>query len=430
MRSLLRSKRGRKEKIKGEVKIPSRSEVRGMELDSKVEMIRSLIPLGLMAVSDVLEQELDKLTGTRYSRQGGEEGNVRYGKNPGSVYLGGQKVPFKVARVRNQLNNEEVALKSYHAFHNNKKEINEILLHRVFHGLSCRNYEAAAESIPGTFGLSSSSVSRRFIQASSAKLKEFNERDLSSHDIIAMFVDGKSFAEHQLILAVGVGIGGEKIPLGFIQASTENEKVISGLFSDLLSRGLYIEKGILIVIDGSKGIHKAVKKVLGKKSIIQRCQWHKRENIVSYLPKNKQKSMRRRLQHAYSRPTYKEAKNELLDIRKDLSNLNQSAMNSLDEGLEETLTLHNLGLFGVLGESLKTTNCIESINSMIEKKTGKISYWTNSNQIHRWFATALLDIEPRLRRIKGYKHLHKLREKFILLSKDDSNKNTEMRKNN
>lgn len=140
--------------------------------------------------------------------------------------------------------------------------------------------------------------------------------------------------------------------------------------------------------------------------------------------------MRRRLQHAYSRPTYKEAKKELTDIRKDLSNLNQSAMNSLDEGLEETLTLHRLGLFGILGESLKTTNCIESINSMIEKKTEKISYWKNSNQIHRWFATALLDIEPRLRRIKGYQHLHKLREKLIFLSKNDSNKNTKKGKNN
>ncbi len=430
MRSVLRSKRCNKQKIKGDVKIPSRSEVRRMDLDSKVEMIRSLIPLGLMAISDVLEQELEVLTGRRYSREDGEEGYVRYGNNPGSVYLGGQKVPFKVPRVRNQLRNEEVSLESYQAFHDNRNEINEVLLQRVFQGLSCRNYEAAAESIPGTFGLSSSTVSRQFIQASATKLKEFNERDLSGHDIIAMFVDGKSFAEHQLILAVGVGIGGEKISLGFIQGGTENKQVISALFTDLISRGLNIEKGILIVIDGSKGIHKAVRNVLGDKGIIQRCQWHKRENIVSYLPKNKQKSMRRRLQHAYSRPTYKEAKKELMDIRKNLSDLNQSAMNSLDEGLEETLTLHRLDLFGVLGESLKTTNCIESINSMIERITGKISCWKNSNQIQRWFATALLDIEPRLRKIKGYKHLHKLREKLILLSKDDSNKNTEKRKNN
>lgn len=430
MRRILRSKRGSKQKIKGDVKIPSRSEVKGMDLDSKVEIIRSLIPLGLMAVSDVLEQEIEELTGRKYNRNEGVEGYVRYGSNPGSVYLGGQKVPFPVSRVRNQFMNEEVPLESYQAFHNDKNQINEILLKRVFQGLSCRNYEVAAESIPGTFGLSSSSVSRQFIQASAAKLKEFNQRDLSGHDIIAMFVDGKSFAEHQLILAVGVGIGGEKIPLGFIQAGTENEKVISALFSNLISRGLYIEKGILIVIDGSKGIHKAARNVLGERGIIQRCQWHKRENIVSYLPKNKQKSMRKRLQHAYSRPTHKEAKKELMEIRKDLSNLNQSAMNSLDEGLEETLTLHNLGLFGVLGESLKTTNCIESINSMIEKKTGKISYWKNSNQIQRWFATALLDIEPRLRKIKGYKHLYKLREKLILLSKDDSNKNTKKGKNN
>jgi transposase-like protein len=410
MRSLVRVRNGDKKKSNKAVKVPIRSEVRNMEISSKVEFIRSLIPLGLMAISEELERELVYLTGEKYCRKGGIPGNVRYGNNPGTIFLGGQKVPIKVPRVRNLLSNEEVGLKNYQSFHSQGRDIKELLFRRVLYGLSCKNYESAAESIPGTFGLSSSTVSRQFIKASASKLKEFHERDLSGEDIIAMFVDGKSFAEDEMILAVGVKMGGEKVVLGFIQSSTENEKAISSLFKDLVSRGLSIDEGLLIVIDGAKGIHAAVRKVFRNKGVIQRCQWHKRENVVSYLPKTNQDSMRKRLQRAYSRPTYQEARKELLKIGEELSNSNQSALRSLEEGFEETLTLHRLGLFGILGESLKTTNCVESINSMIENQCSKVDYWKNSSQKQRWLASAIIDIEPRLRRIKGFSKLHKLRD--------------------
>ena len=155
-----------------------------MEISIKVEFIRSLIPLGLMAISEELERELLYLTGEKYCRKGGIPGNVRYGNNPGTVFLGGQKVPIEVPRVRNLLSNEEVALKNYQSFHSHGRDIKELLFRRVLYGLSCKNYESAAESIPGTFGLSPSTVSRQFIKASASKLKEFHERDLSSADQI------------------------------------------------------------------------------------------------------------------------------------------------------------------------------------------------------------------------------------------------------
>jgi len=82
----------------------------------------------------------------------------------------------------------------------------------------------------------------------------------------------------------------------------------------------------------------------------------------------------------------------------------------LAEGLEETLTLHRLGVFALLGLSFKTTNCLESINALVEERCAKVDRWTNSNQRQRWLATALLDIEPRLRKVKGYRHLPRLRE--------------------
>ena len=145
-----------------------------------------------------------------------------------------------------------------------------------------------------------------------------------------------------------------------------------------------------------------------KKALVQRCLWHKRENVVSYLPKSEQASWRRRLQHAYDRPTYSEAKAALTKLQGELEDRNQSAAASLAEGLEETLTLHRLGVYGVLGRSFKTTNCIESANALVEERCAKVDSWKTSNQRHRWLATALLDIEPRLRRVKGHRHLPKL----------------------
>ena len=92
-------------------------------------------------------------------------------------------------------------------------------------------------------------------------------------------------------------------------------------------------------------------------------------------------------------------------------------MASLDEGFEETLTLHALGLFQELGRSFKTTNCIENLNALIANRTGKVDAWKNSEQKHRWLATALLEIEPRLRKVCGHRQLVRLRSALQLSSK-------------
>jgi len=138
--------------------------------------------------------------------------------------------------------------------------------------------------------------------------------------------------------------------------------------------------------------------------------WHKRENIVSYLPKGEQVSWRRRLQRAMDRPTYEEARAALEQLHAELEEINQSAAASLKEGFEDLLTLHRLGLFAQLGRSFKTTNCLENVNALVEERTAKVDNWKNSSQRHRWMATALLDIEPRLRRVMGLRHLAALQE--------------------
>ncbi len=208
-----------------------------------------------------------------------------------------------------------------------------------------------------------------------------------------------------MVVALGVTLKGEKVVLGFVQTGTENAKVCTAFLKQLVERGLRSDDGLLVIIDGGKGLHAAVEAAFGEAAAIQRCQWHKRENVVAYLPVNQQSRFRAKLQAAYAQPTYEKARAALLQVRRDLQHLNASAAASLDEGLEETLTLHRLGLFAELGISFKTTNCLESINAAIEQRVAKVDYWKNSDQKRRWLATALLDIEPRVRRVKGYRHL-------------------------
>ena len=374
------------------------------EVDTKVELIRALVPLGLMAACDMLEAEVEELVGAPYSRGGAYR---RHGTNPGSVKLQGQRHALKVPRVRSR-QGQEVPLESWATLKESGKP-DEQLLRRVLYGLSCRNYAMAAEALPGAIGMSRATVSRTFIEASGAKLKEFRERDLSGLDIVTVFLDGKTFAEDTLVVALGVTMEGRKIPLDFVQTGTENARVLSPFLRGLVTRVGDISQGILVVIDGAKGLRAAVRAAFGKDALVQRCQWHKRENVVAYLPKNEQPLWRRRLQQAYERPTYSEAKKQLEQLDKELRLVNESAAASLREGLEETLTLHWLGVFAVLGKSFKTTNCLESINAMVARRCDNVDHWKTSNQKHRWMAAALLDIEPRLRRIRGYRHLPKLR---------------------
>jgi transposase-like protein len=236
------------------------------------------------------------------------------------------------------------------------------------------------------------------------------ERDLSGEDVVALFLDGKTFADATMVVALGITLYGEKRFLGFIETDTENERVLTPFLRSLLERGLDISQGLLVVIDGGKGLRAAVKKAFRNRALVQRCQWHKRENVVSYLSRSEQTPLRKRLQRAYDRPEYDEALKALTQIHGELEERNQSAAASLEEGLEETLTLHRLGVYAVLGRSFKTTNCLESVNALVEERCAKVDHWKNSSQRQRWLATALVDIEPRLRKVVGYRHLSKLRE--------------------
>jgi transposase-like protein len=394
---------------KGKVKPIDLSTLQAPEdLDAKLALIQTLIPLGLHAVAEALKQEVVTLAGKRYSHTGGVPGIVRWSRQRGSVYLGDQKVAVLYRRLRDRIQKREIPLHTLQQLQQPYQADGKLFL-QLLRGLSCRSYGECAEAIPGLFGLSPSSVSRRFLRASARKLQQLFERRLESYDFVALFLDGKTFQEDEIIIALGITLSGEKVILGFVQSGTENERVCSEFLRSLLERGLRIEQGLLCILDGAKGLRTAIQKVFGSFACIQRCQWHKRENVLSYLPKSQQALWRRKLQVAYEKPTYTEARTALLRCRQELRLLNASAVASLDEGMEETLTLHRLGGFPQLGLSLKTTNCLESLMSQVGQRTDKVDRWRNSDQKQRWVASALLDIEPKLHRIQGYRHLPSLR---------------------
>ena len=377
------------------------------EIDSTVALIQALIPLGLHAVGEALEAEVVALAGARYRRTGGRPGVVRWGQQPGSVYLADQTLPIPVPRVRDRSANREIPLATYERLQV-PRAADAGLFRKVLVGLTCRQYEACAEAVPAAFGLSASSVSRRFIRASARHLQTLCERRLEGDEFVAVVLDGKTFAQDAMVIALGITLQGQKKILGFVQTATENEPVCAAFLRTLVERGLRVEPGLLCVIDGAKGLRTAIQTVFGAQALVQRCQWHKRENVVRYLPKAQQATWRRRLQQAYERPTYTEARTALGRLRQELRTRNLSAAHSLDEGFEETLTLHRLGVFTVLGISLKTTNCLESLNAQLGQLTDKVDHWRTSDQKQRWVASALILIEPRLRRIKGYRHLPQL----------------------
>lgn len=366
-------------------------------------MIQALIPLGLKAVEEALVQEVTALAGPRYGRTDAHPEVVRWGAQRGSIYLADQKLAIQVPRVRDRRAQCEVPLATY-ATLQTPRAGDVGLFRRVLGGISCREYEAAAEAVPEAFGLARSSVSRRFIRASAQELRRLQERRLDDAEWAALVLDGKAFAGDALVVALGVTATGEKRILGLVQTASENKRVIAAFLRALGERGFPLDQRLLVVLDGSKGMHAAVREVLGDVPI-QRCQWHKRENVVSYLPKHEQPAWRRKLQAAYAHPTYGDAKRALERLHRELRLRNESAADSLAEGLDETLTLHRLNVFPELGVSFKTTNLIESVMSRLEARTRRVTHWRTSDQKMRWCAAALGAMERPFRRVKHYRQL-------------------------
>lgn len=405
--SFMRTPRSKKTRVKGDPSSMLWKEYQELERRKRIQLIQELIPIGLMAVSEELQKEVSELLQNDQIQES-SKGLKKYGSNPGTVRLGDQILPIRVPRLRSD--DGEVTLESYKILHGHPELDSQSIFKKVSKGISTRAIESVLQPVSGSIGASKSSISRKAVEETQKLLKQLQERSLKTFCLAAIFIDGTSFASDQMIIALGVNPEGHKKILGFIQSSTEASEPIADLLRSILARELQMSAKILACIDGSKGIAKAIKIVFGDRAMIQRCQWHKRENVASYLPKSEQVSFKKRLQAAYDRPSFSEARSALRELELELASRNQNAQRSMLEGADEVLTLHRLGMFALVGVSFKTTNCIESLNSQAKNYCRRIRRWKNSSQKQRWLAAALIEIEPGLRRVKGYAHLPKLIE--------------------
>lgn len=385
---------------------------------TKLSLLKNYHEISLMLIQEILDDEIRQYAGERYSHTKPHDGRYsRWGSNPGSVWLGEEKVAIDVPRLYDNEQNCNKSLENYDKLKDIEPD-EEKLLKAILYGLSTKDYKEVVEQFVDSRGLSRSHVSKRFVEESAKRLEMFSNRDLSNHRYVAVFIDGKYFYKEQIVIALGITDDGQKVALGFVQTTTENSKSIKELLGNLIERGLSFDDGLLFVLDGSKGLRKAVEETFGKQAVIQRCQWHKRENVLSYLSDKNKEIYKKKIQSAYCKSTYAEAKSELMIIYNELILINKNAAGSLLEGMEETLTLHRLELIEKFRQSFATTNVIENLNSQIAKYTRKVKFWKTSDQRQRWIASALLESEKKMKRVINYGLLHLLQDKI----KEETNK--------
>ena len=350
----------------------------------------------------VMEQEVVELAGDKHQPDSERKAH-RWGFERGFTIIDGQKVHTRRPRVRDKLN-REVALGSYELFQRGSL-LEEAVWNKIVQGLTMRNYEQVVEQFSQAYGLKKSTISEHFVAASRKKLEQLLTRSLQNSPLCALFIDGTVFKGQHLVVAVGLGCDGRKRVLGLRQGATENATVVSALLGDLAERGLDFAIPRLYVLDGSKALAKAVRRHAGEAALVQRCQFHKRENVKNHLPAQYQGMAEHKMKRAYGMKHYADAKRALEQLLRELMDLNPDAARSLQEGMEETLTVHRLQVPDKLRKSVSTTNIIESTFSMVERVCANVKRWQGRDQRLRWAASGLLYAESRWNRVHGYREI-------------------------
>lgn len=357
---------------------------------------------GLRVMELLMEEEVRERVGERSQPQPERTAN-RWGKERGFCVVMGQKVPIDRPRVRTT-DDQEVRLGSYEMFHRGEP-LTETVWEKLMLGLSTRTYGRAVREFAEAYGLEKSAISEHFIEASREKLKAMMERRLDKLRLCALLIDATPFAGQQMVVALGISQDGRKTILGIRQGATENATVVGELLGDLMNRGLDFAEMRLYVLDGGKALHAAVRKYAGESAPIQRCQVHKRRNVLDHLSDEQKPPVAKKLNAAYALEDYAAAKQALDTLHRELMDLNPSAARSLGEGLEETLTVHRLHVPPQLRRTLASTNVIESAFSIVERVCANVKRWHAGDQRERWVGSGLLVAEKQFRRVQGHKQI-------------------------
>lgn len=358
------------------------------------------LELGRQIAEAILYLEREEVAGPHYDPS--RKGLYKWASEPGSVYLAGQKVPVDRPRLRRD--GKEVRLKSYQAMHQSAG-FSEQLLGQVLSGLSARRYRETVTEAAEAFGVSPSAVSERLVEVTTQKLKDFKERRLEDFRAVAVFLDTVHRGGIAFVVALGMDVKGTKQTLGFWEGATENHEVASALLDDLEERGLKLSAKVLFIIDGGKGLAKALKERYGRKLLIQRCTIHKDRNIQAHLPKKYRPEAHRRFRLALEQNDYKEAEKMLRELEQWLRQINESAADSLKEAFQELLTLHRLKVPALLRKTLHSTNPIESLFSRVRACEKNIKRYRSSQMAQRWLASVLLYGEKSFRTVKGHEQI-------------------------
>ena len=357
---------------------------------------------GLELMHLVMDEEVKSLAGERHQQHAGRRAH-RWGKEDGYCVVDGQKVPIRRTRLRSP-DEREQRLGSYELFQRSGP-MQAGVWDKMMRGLSTRNYGAVVKDFHNAYGIEKSAVSENFIEASREKVKELMERPLGELKLCAVLIDGTPFKDRQMIVALGIGCDGTKTVLGIREGATENMAVVNALLSELVERGLDFSTPCLYILDGGKALHAAVRRHAGEAAFIQRCQVHKKRNVVDHLPEEHKADVKKKLQNAYAMTDYAEAKRALERLHRELMDLNPSAARSLEEGMEETLTVHRLRVPAQLRRTLCGTNVIESAFSIVETVCRNVKRWRPGDQTERWVGSGLWVAERQFRKVIGHRQI-------------------------
>lgn len=395
------------------VAIPEQVSVAMAEIAGNMSegLLALAVGAGLQVMQTLMEADVTAAAGPK-GRHNPDRAAVRHGRERGSVTLGGRRVPVSRPRVRATDGSGELPVASYELF-SSTEILGKMAMEKMLAGLSTRRYPVGLEPVgqqvdETASATSKSAVSRRFVAMTQTALGELLAKDLSGLDVVALLIDGVHFAETCCVVAMGIGIDGTKHPLALVEGSTENATLVTELLVGLRERGLDVARPMLVGIDGSKALRRAVLDVL-ERPVIQRCQIHKVRNVKDHLPQRLRSIVGPKMTDAYHAESALEAQAALLALATELERTHPGAAASLREGLDETLTVLRLGVPPTLARTLRSTNTIESMISVCREHAGNVKRWRDAKMALRWCAAGMVEAGKQFRRVNGHLHLAALR---------------------
>jgi len=357
--------------------------------------------VGLEAMFQLFEQDVEELVGPK-GKHNKNRVAYRHGTEPTKVVLGDKKINVVKPRIRS--GGHDIPLPSLNYFQG-ESALDKAIVTRLLCGISTRKYSRTTTMEGGEGACTSKSeVSRRFATELNKLMDEFFNRRLEDA-YPSIMLDGIEIGGMTVIAALGITIDGKKQVLGLIEGGSENSDAVKSLLADLIERGLRTDVPRLFVLDGSKALKKAVRDIFGKKAQIQRCQVHKKRNVLSHLPLSEQANIGLAISQAYMEFEYDKALRQLNKIADDLDGRYPDAAASMREGLEETLTVNRLKVPGLFRKTLTSTNAMESANAVAASVVRRIKKWRDGEMVLRHMAAGFLEAERGFKRVQGYRQI-------------------------